>query len=233
MEPADAREGDWIAPRLGPFGGWVGSVAPRGYAAYARVLHPVDDGRGRLMRWDRVCAATGRTPHALMQWLSLGWPDGQPDAGNLDAAALRALCRVLIDRTPAPECFFALWEGWGWVDGGGVFPRPARPAYPPEVLARPRLQLPNRNYLLFGGPLTGSPSFANPYTDRLQSPSLCWPADRSWCVATEIDFDSTIVAGGAELVAAVLASPELEAWPVGPDDSLALVSPAGGTAPGG
>ena len=39
---ADIAEGSWIAPRLGPFGGWVGSAVPRGYPAYARVLHPVE-----------------------------------------------------------------------------------------------------------------------------------------------------------------------------------------------
>ena len=119
---------------------------------------------------------------------------------------------VLIARTPAQESFFALWPGWGWVDGGGVFPKPARAAYPAEILDRPRLELPNRTYLLFSGPLTESPVFVNPYhATRPQSPSLFWPADRSWCVASEIDFDSTIVAGSAELVAAVLASPGLEA----------------------
>ncbi len=40
-------------------------------------------------------------------------------------------------------------------------------------------------------------------------------------MSTEIDFDSTIVAGSSELIAAVLAEPALETWPVDPDDSLA------------
>jgi len=38
---ADVLVGVWIAPRVVPFGGWVGSVAPGGYAAYAWVLYPV------------------------------------------------------------------------------------------------------------------------------------------------------------------------------------------------
>ncbi len=37
---AEVSVGAWIATRLGPFGGWVRSVAPRGYTAYAQVLHP-------------------------------------------------------------------------------------------------------------------------------------------------------------------------------------------------
>src|SRR5665647_566241 len=36
----DPSVADWIAPRLGPFGGQVSSVVPRGFAAYARVRHP-------------------------------------------------------------------------------------------------------------------------------------------------------------------------------------------------
>ena len=228
--------GDWIAPRLGPFGGWVGSVAPRGYAAYARVLHPVESGEtAALTPWDRTCATSGATPHALMQWSAVaGSSDGTPDAGNLDARSLRALCLLLITRTPAQECFFALWEGHGWVDcRGSTPPRPS--GYPVEILDRPRLELPHRSYLLFSGPLTESPLFVDPHGVGPQSPNLFWPADRSWFVATEIDFDSTIVAGSVELVAAVLAEPGLEAWPVGPGDSLAhggdLINQAGGTAP--
>ncbi|MFC6896556.1 hypothetical protein ACFQGX_14110 [Nonomuraea dietziae] len=53
-----------------------------------------------------------------------------------------------------------------------------------------------------------------------RSPSLLWPADRSWCVGAEIDFDSTLVGGSAGLIAAVLAAPDLEAWPVQPGDDL-------------
>ncbi|MGH3934087.1 MAG: hypothetical protein ACRDS1_03740 [Pseudonocardiaceae bacterium] len=40
---AEVSVGACIAPRLGFFGGRVGSVAPRGFAVYARVLQPVPD----------------------------------------------------------------------------------------------------------------------------------------------------------------------------------------------
>jgi hypothetical protein len=81
----------------------------------------------------------------------------------------------------------------------------------------------HRDYLLFRGPLRaaldmgweGSPGGFEP-----QSPSLLWPADRSWCMSTEIDFDSTLVGGSAELVTAVLTASALDAWPVEPDDDL-------------
>jgi hypothetical protein len=53
-----------------------------------------------------------------------------------------------------------------------------------------------------------------------QSPNLLWPADRSWCLATEIDFDSTLIGGPQELIDALLQCPGLEAWPVSPADDL-------------
>jgi len=54
-----------------------------------------------------------------------------------------------------------------------------------------------------------------------QSPNLLWPADRGWFLASEIDFNSTLVAGDTDLIANILACPALESWPVHPHDSLA------------
>ncbi|MEU4545613.1 hypothetical protein [Nonomuraea dietziae] len=256
LEPvADVSAGDWIADRLGGPLGSVGSVVPGGFPAYARVLHPVEFGDDETppVTWAEVCALTGRIPHALMQWAAVsspasgtaGWDEGDVRVGGLAPAALAALIDVLEPFTGAQDCFHALWEGWGWVDGSGLAifsfsddgrverAPAAEPGVPAEVWALPRLRLPDRDYLLFRGPLRsamamgwhGSPLWFEP-----QSPSLLWPADRSWCVGTEIDFDSTLVGGSAELVAAVLAAPGLEAWPVQPGDDLSasgdLINPA-------
>lgn len=54
-----------------------------------------------------------------------------------------------------------------------------------------------------------------------QSPNLFWPTDRAWCVATQIDFDSTLVAGTRALIDALLNEPTLDAWPIQPDDPVA------------
>jgi hypothetical protein len=51
--------------------------------------------------------------------------------------------------------------------------------------------------------------------------NLFWPADRAWCVASEIDFDSTLIGGSIDLIRNILDAPGLDAWAVGPDDSLA------------
>jgi hypothetical protein len=164
------------------------------------------------------------------------WDDDVVRVGFLAPSTLGALIDVLSPITGDQDCFHALWEGWGWVDGsgvrvfavgdGGVRPGPTPlPGVSAHVWVLPRLRLPHRNYLLFRGPLQaalnmgweGSPGGFEP-----QSPSLLWPADRRWCVGTEIDFDSTIVGGPAELINAVLAAPGLDAWRVHPDDDLTV-----------
>ena len=48
------------------------------------------------------------------------------------------------------------------------------------------------------------------------SPNLVWPADRAWFLASEIDFDSTLVGGSSELIETILGDSKLDAWLVGP-----------------
>lgn len=247
----DVALGAWIAPRLGSFG-QVTSVVPRGFTAYARVLHPVGGPVEEMATWAAVCAVTDRTAHASMQWQSISsprvedgsgrapssgraWDGGEPDVGTLDPAALRSLCQVLAEHTaPGAECCFALWEGFGWIRGSPAvaFRRPpgaasadVPPAFDAAAMAGARLHLPGRDHLLFTGALDAAVQMGWwPDADWFiaQSPNLFWPADRSWCVATEIDVDSTVVAGSTALVEAVLAREDLEAWPIGPADLLSI-----------
>ena len=96
-----------------------------------------------------------------------------------------------------------------------------------DALNAPRLSLPGRDHLLFTGPLLTALDMGDQVTDDWfdpQSPNLLWPADRSWCVASEIDFDSTLIAGPVQLIEAVLAAPALEAWEVHEDDDLSAVA---------
>jgi hypothetical protein len=247
----DPSVADWIAPRLGPFGGWVDSVVPRGFPAYARVLHPVRDYDGESATWSAVCVKTGRVAHALMQWQSIispledgrsrsasgdmPWDGDEPLVGELEPQILAVLCRILEGHTdPVLGCFFALWEGWGWIPGGestavlqALRTEPpaaaVQPAFREEVMTGRRLHHPGRDYLLFFGPLEAAMHIGHrPSQDWFvpQSPSLIWPMDNSWCVATEVDFDSTLIAGDSHLIDAVLDAEDVEAMPVEPGDSL-------------
>ncbi|WP_375385948.1 hypothetical protein [uncultured Microbacterium sp.] len=90
----------------------------------------------------------------------------------------------------------------------------------------PRLRLPGRDHILFRGGVDelADPEWAavvpwrDPERERLgldpaaESPSLVWPADRAWIMVTEVDYDSTIVAGGSDLIRALVADPLVEAF---------------------
>lgn len=54
--------------------------------------------------------------------------------------------------------------------------------------------------------------------------NLWWPADRAWFVVSDIDFDSTIVAGSHACVAAITSSSVLEALETSAD--IAMTSTA-------
>lgn len=94
-----------------------------------------------------------------------------------------------------------------------------------EISKGARLELPGRDYVLFSA---APRAFADPawildapWRDRegeehgfapsAQHPNILWPQDRAWVMVSEIDFDSTVVAGSAELIAAICADERLEA----------------------
>jgi hypothetical protein len=89
-------------------------------------------------------------------------------------------------------------------------------------LPAPVFELPGREYLLYAGPIEAALSIGwwiTPTWFQPQSPSLMWPDDHAWCVATEIDFDSTLIAGNPETITAVVADPHLEAWQIDPQST--------------
>ncbi len=205
---ADLSSADWLLSDPGKPTDLI-TRGPAGFESYARILH---------------------TP--------LHHEDHDRREGCLDEDQLVVLKQVLAPRTaPAQDCINALWDGYGAIDGGEaagfltaftgsyaygrIFrqakkqpPPPA--AFPVEVMVGPRLHLPDRDYLLFAGPLAeagrwGAMPYAVDIPRDINSPNLLWPEDHTWFVATEIDQDWTGVAGSAELIAAVLADPRLEA----------------------
>ena len=247
------EEAEWYAAALAGFGGRVECVVPRGYAAYARILHPANRPDGARVPWAEVAAAIGTVLHPLAQFPSLagralyderaaiGWPGENPLEGTLDVDQLRALSRILSERTgTGDDCWLTVWEGWGNL--------PSK-----WWRSAPRIRQPHRAFYLFRRPLHDVVDFSvvlhalreessssglltrladsrgsdvstahagPPSPPLIQSPSQWWPADRSWCVATEIDFDSTLVGGTEALIADIIGDPGLEAFQVGPTDDL-------------
>jgi hypothetical protein len=216
----DVTPGDWIARGVDP-DRWptVGSFVPRGFAAYARVLHPAYRYRGDddvEVTWAVVAAANGTVLHPLAQWPGLtgGWEyvtedsqppiwDRAPDEGHLPSEIAARLVAVLRRHTATPDdCWFGVWHGFGAIPAGA-----------------PTLVLPHREHVLVRGPVElAAANMADEPAE--QSAGLWWPADRSWCVATDIDQLSTYVGGSAACIAELLATPGLEVVPASADDGV-------------
>jgi hypothetical protein len=233
--------GAWIAPRLGLTFGAVARHVPAGFERYIRVFHPADPGGGESTTWASVADAHGTVMHATAQFHALigrdhcGTVDVEPPRlGALALPELERLTSILRRHTPSDDCVFAYWEGWNalarptritaYRDGEPSVhtptPLPDQAVTPPPI---GRLSLPHRNYALFRGGIDVAVRFGSWATEHwliVQSPNLFWAADHSWCVATEVDFDSTLVGGSAQLIADIQESADLESGEVQPTDEL-------------
>lgn len=222
-------------------------VVPDGYDAYVRVLHPVETNDDRFLRWRDVAAITKREVHPLVQWWRLIdaqrrtnpnsalWDNGQPVIGALDEPDSQTLIDTLACHTTTEDnAYFGLWEGSGhFHSSGGIRigideagnsfsePIPVTPAAA-RLAAGPRLRHPGRAYLLMNGPLTAAHTIAELIgaTPFPLSGNLVWPADRTWFIGTEVDFDSTLVGCSRSAADDLLDHPDLEALLIGPEDSL-------------
>jgi hypothetical protein len=149
----DLSPAAWLRDAVGPWAYDVASLVPRGFAAYARVLHPVgvdDLPNGERQRWADIARANGRVAHATLHINNIVNPRGTPSATDdimpgLGALPLRErglLVELLASATTTPDrCWFCVWEGWGSIDDQGV---------------AARVELPNRAYLLHAGPIAAA-----------------------------------------------------------------------------
>jgi hypothetical protein len=159
-----------------------------------------------------VLAAHTSTPGECFFGLWAGWAQlhGSPARARL----------TLTDTTPSTTTSTTTGTTTEVASGGW---QEVPSVLAPAEIAAPRLRLPGRDHLVLAGPLDAVEDLARydgPDVWWTQSPSLVWPADRAWCVATDVDLDSTLVGGSAAAVLAVLASPALEAFRTDPGASL-------------
>jgi hypothetical protein len=232
----DIQPARWVEKRITSFAASVASLVPEGFAAYARILHPSGDTRwsdiagvtGRVVhaevQWQHLVTPPGQVipPH---QWDATSrW--GLPPSGSLPRQQLVQLAGLLSSFTSTPDrIWFCLWDGYGdlhppgeWRRSVDRLAREAHEVWHPDPHPhaelfegrpdRPRLRLPNRAYLVYGGALNEVAAW------RWQGPNLWWPDDCAWFVTSEIDLVSTYVGGSAALVHALGAGAGLEVLPV-------------------
>ncbi len=209
----DPAPADWLVQRFGSWRGGelqVGAVVPDGYPAYGRLLHPAHrTDREGPVRWSEIAAERGLSLDAEARFNDLvGWlpaRDGEdppepyeaPVRGSLGEDQCALLADILTGFTASPElCWFCLWDGYGW----------------PELTYfrewAPRVKMPHRDYILFKGPVSAATAFRSP--PWFQSPTLWWPDDRAWCVASEVDLYSTYIAASVQSRRTLLSQPTLE-----------------------
>jgi hypothetical protein len=213
----DVRPAEWVVAGLRGFGESVLSLVPAGFPAYVRVFHPGHRQVGTKeipVPWAEIAAANARYAHPGMQLGALtgsyeslhapqpGLFDHPPQVGALPADLMPTLASALARHTTTPDrCWFAIWNGFG--DLGE------------DVRRAPTFLAPQREYHLLRGP-TEAAAESVTWTHREQSPNLWWPEDRAWCVATEIDLDSTYIGCDDACREEILALSEVEALPIDP-----------------
>ena len=192
---SDLSPASWIVTSDVPWQRLV-TFGPAGFAAYARVRFIPDPFReGQQETEADLYASPGETE----QW--------------------RALLQLLAVGTSDPEdCYFGLWEGWG-------FPESAR-RWPTFDVPRDA-EIPARSYFLFHGSLSeaeilGTPADAGiwgaPEFSRGGTPAFVWPSDRRWCVAADVDPHWAGVGASVRVIEQLIADPRLDAVGADPAD---------------
>lgn len=208
-----------VVSRLHRIGGGrgtpVGAVIPPGFEAYARIFHPAFTTDGRSLTWAEVAEWAGRVSHAEMQWEAITRPAGpressppwdqDPLVGRCPPEVRVPLVEILGRYTRTPErCHALVWFGFAGLDES--FPD------------APRVTAPFREYLPLVSPVGRiADGVLEGWAVWDTGPNLWWPEDRAWCVATEVDFCWTYVAGTRSSIDAVLADEGLEALEAHPD----------------
>lgn len=171
------------------------------------------------------------------------WVESDLPVDELPAEQWTQLASHLREASTKGSYILGLWGGYAFIEGGDriqieLEPDPSlsdeeneaahqlalaeaqRPAFSPEVLSTPALELGGgyRNYRLFevDGEFLSAPLWATTAEgQQRQRPSLAFASDRSWMLSTEPYDDCTIIGGPSSLIEAILRDPELEAIEVG------------------
>ena len=189
---------DWIVASDLPWPRLV-TIGPSGFAAYARVRFIPDPIR-EDQRENEVD------------------PDASPD----EVDQWRALLGLLATGAAGPDnCYFCLWDGWGFPESARRWPTFGVPRGDP---------LPARSYFLFRGSLSeaeiwsgNAPANAGiwgpPEFSRGGAPAFVWPSDHTWCVAADIDPHWAGIGGPVPLIERLIGDPRLDAVTTDPADN--------------
>jgi hypothetical protein len=192
---SDLSPASWITTSDVPWDRLV-TFGPTGFPAYARVRFIPDPTHPGQQEFE---ADLDASPGEVEQW--------------------RALLRLLATETSDPsDCYFGLWEGWG-------FPESARRW--PTFGVPPSAEIPARSFFLFRGALAdaeiwGQPAdagiFDRPEFSGGGTPAFVWPSDHTWCVAADVDPHWAGIGAAVPTIERLLADRRLDAVAADPDN---------------
>lgn len=198
----DTSPADWLTARDEEWFELV-SIGPSGFEAYARlrfIPDPLFEGQS-----------------ANDAFTSENHPRDE------DVVAL--VCDVLATETTTPDdCYFCLWDGWplgpepgkSWIfdyETGRVTPgAPVAPAFGADILDGPLVRVPNRDYLLFHGPISDVNQWGSA-DDDMQPASFIWPADRAWCFTCDVDPHWACIGGSRRAIDRLVADTRFDCVP--------------------
>ena len=116
-------------------------------------------------------------------------------------AMQRAIDHLRGHTTTPDEGFVGVWHGWGWWEHG----------FHPAAPDAPHFSIPNREYVLLGGPLGEAPTTESLGIDFTDTPHFIWPADQAWCIASDVDPDWFAVGGSNGAIDEILSDERLDA----------------------
>lgn len=213
------------------YGDSDGAIAPDGWRYGSTQEGSL--GSGVLAAASAVLARHTRTPDAGIAAIWEGW-------GGLISSAGYSEFRLVATGDTGMRARLAMLgrRGAEWLRGWrmaarstfGPAPKPGSGLLPRDVAVGPRLELDEgtgRPFILFeaGARDFAEESWVNeaPWVHNAhwpQSPSILWPDDHAWVLATEIDYDSTLVGGSTALIRELVQAPGVEALPLRPDADL-------------
>jgi hypothetical protein len=131
-----------------------------------------------------------------------------PEDHPSDLSQARRAIHLLAPFTTTPgECYFCLWEGYSDA------PLPA------AVRRGALVEVPHRRYALLRGTLADVDTWGQTVGSMgADPPAFVWPADRSWCFASDVDPHWAGIGAGRDAVDALVRDPGIDAVPARPED---------------
>lgn len=200
---AAARAGGASSP------GRVSLYVTGGFDRYVRILHHASTLKGEQKLWRDIWPgnALDLDPGLMLP----PSPDYETPPPRLSLDELDALADALRLSAHSP-INVGVWVGWGT--------EPPSWSQLPTYQAARQCRLIEARFDDLAAASRRAEHPAQPLTDPLLHPYQWWDATWRWCVATEIDFDSTLVAGDDTLIERILNTPALETIEVTPETHI-------------